>query len=61
MVDCVIEVVLEHRSLPMRFDFLPHLDGSLTQYADLSALSPHGYFDFAAGKSAASPSRTGTG
>jgi sugar lactone lactonase YvrE len=60
-----IEVVLEHRSLPMCFDFLPHLpagqglvltsssqlallrllDGSLTQYADLSALSPHGYND----------------
>ena len=55
-----IQVVVEHDSLPMCFDFLPHLpagnlvltsspqrallrlseDGTLTRYADLSALSP---------------------
>ena len=55
-----IQVVIEHDSLPMCFDFLPHLpagnlvltsssqravlrlsaDGTLTRYADLSALSP---------------------
>ena len=54
------EVVLEHRSLPMCFDFLPaagglvltsssqrallrlSADGTLSRYADLSVLSPHG-------------------
>jgi len=61
-----VEVVLEHRSLPMCFDFLPHLPaneglvltsssqrallrlsghGTLSRYADLSALSPHGCND----------------
>jgi sugar lactone lactonase YvrE len=61
----VVEVIVEHRSLPMCFDFLPGLltnalvltsssqrallrlsaDGTLTTYADLSALSPHGCND----------------
>jgi len=61
----VAEEIVEHRSLPMCFDFLPGLpanplvltsspqrallrlsaDGTLTRYADLSALSPHGYND----------------
>jgi sugar lactone lactonase YvrE len=60
----LVEVVLEHRSLPMCFDFLPHLPaneglvltsqrtllrlsarGTLTRYADMSALSPHGCND----------------
>lgn len=61
-----VQVVLEHRSLPMCFDFLPHLPaneslvltsssqrallrlsehGTLTRYADLSALSPYGCND----------------
>jgi sugar lactone lactonase YvrE len=58
-----VQVVLEHRSLPMCFDFLPDgrlmltsssartllcrsADGTLTPYADLSALSPHAYPPF---------------
>jgi sugar lactone lactonase YvrE len=61
-----VQIVLEHRSLPMCFDFLPDApaenglvltsssqrallrlsaDGTLTRFADLSALSPHGAND----------------
>jgi sugar lactone lactonase YvrE len=55
------EVVVEHASLPLCFDFLPdgrlvlvsnqrmallvHEGGDLHEYADLSALSPHGFND----------------
>jgi sugar lactone lactonase YvrE len=58
-----VQIVVEHESLPMCFDFLPGVpaeqglvltsssrlallrlaaDGTVTRYADLSALSPHG-------------------
>jgi sugar lactone lactonase YvrE len=58
-----VRIVVEHASLPMCFDFLPHVpaerglvltsstqrallrlaaDGTLSRYADLSALSPYG-------------------
>jgi sugar lactone lactonase YvrE len=61
-----VEIMVEHQSLPLCFDFLPGLpanegllltsstehallrltgDGTLSRYADLSALSPHGYND----------------
>jgi sugar lactone lactonase YvrE len=61
-----VRIVLEHRSLPMCFDFLPDVpgeqglvltsssqlallrlsaDGTLTRFADLSALSPYGAND----------------
>ena len=61
-----VQIVVEHHSLPMCFDFLPHLPaneglvltssgqrallrlsahGTLSRYADLSLLSPHGCND----------------
>jgi sugar lactone lactonase YvrE len=61
-----VQIMVEHRSLPLCFDFLPGLpadegllltsstehallrlagDGTLSSYADLSALSPHGHND----------------
>jgi len=61
-----VQIVVEHHSLPLCFDFLPHLPaneglvltssgqrallrlsahGTLSRYADLSVLSPHGCND----------------